>query len=89
MMRFIPRKTKVKITVFRNFTILDAIFILFGLALTVVIATMNLFNDTWTNIYVAVFFAGAYAMLFLELGDNLRLYHAIGLSFKFMAYNKL
>lgn len=88
MMRFIPRKTKVKITVFRNFTILDAIFILFGLALTVVIATMNLFNDTWTNIYVAVFFAGAYAMLFLELGDNLRLYHAIGLSFKFMAYNK-
>lgn len=87
-MRFIPRRTKVKTTIFRNFTILDCVFILLGLALAVVIATTNLFSEMWYNIYAALFFAGAYAMLFLEMGDGLRMYNALFLSFKFMAYNK-
>ncbi len=87
-MRFIPRKTRVKITLYRNFTILDCVMIVVGLGLTVLIATINLFPDMWTNIYVALFFGGAYAMLFLEMSDGVRLYNAIALSFKFMAYNK-
>ena len=88
MMRFIPRKTKTKITIFKNFTILDCCFMVLGMGLAVLIATTNLFDELMYNLYAALVFAGIYIMLFLEMGDGIRLYTTIFLSFKFMAYNK-
>ena len=87
-MRFIPRKTKVKTTLFKNFTILDSVLILIGIGIAILLATTNIF-DTWIyNLYVAFFFAGVWFMLFLELSDGIRLYYGIVLSFKYMAYHK-
>ena len=87
-MRFIPRKTKVKATLFKNFTIFDCIMMLVGVALTVLLATTNLFEEWIYNIYLAMFFAGVWIMLFLELSEGIRLYFGIVLSFKYMAYHK-
>lgn len=89
MMRFIPRKTKVKVTVFRDFTILDSILLLLGLAVTVLLATtVNLFSYWLYNLYLAMFFGGMWAVLFLELGDGIRVYYSIVLAFKYLAYYK-
>ena len=89
MMRFIPRKTKVKITLFKNFTILDCVLILIGLATTILLATVfNVFSYWLYNLYVAMFFGGMYTVLFLELGDGLRVYMSIVLFFKYLAYYK-
>ncbi len=88
MMRFIPRKTKVKVTLFRNFTILDCVMILIGLGLSVLIGTAGLFDKLMYNIYAALLFAALWASLFIEMGDELRLYSSLVLTFKYLAYHK-
>lgn len=89
MMRFIPRKTKVKITIFKNFTILDCILILIGLGITVLLGTVvNIFDYWLYNMYVALVFGGLWVVLFLELSDGLRVYMSIVLAFKYLAYYK-
>ena len=89
MLRFIPRKTKVKITIFKNFTILDCILLLVGLGLTILIGTTAKFFDYWMyNLYVAMLFGGIWAVMFLELSDGIRVYYSIILWFKYMAYCK-
>jgi len=87
-MRFIPRKTKVKTLVFRNFTIADMLLILVGLGVAVFLAMTNFFDYWLYNVYVAVFFAGIWCMLFLELSDGIRVYYGFILSFKYLAYYK-
>ena len=87
-MRFIPRKTRVKVMVWRNFGILDCAMILVGMAIAIVLMTTNIFEQWLYNVYLGLFFAGMWAMLFLEMGDDLRFYNSIILSFKFLAYNK-
>ena len=89
MMRFIPRKTKVKITLFKNFTILDCVLILLGLGGTILFATAIRFFDYWLyNIYVAAVFGASWVVLLLELSDGLRVYMGIVLWFKYLAYYK-
>ena len=89
MLRFIPRKTKVKITIFRNFTIADTVILLLGIATTVVIATMSNLFDYWLyNLYVGLFVGGLWMVLLLDLGDGLRVYWSIVLYFKYLAYYK-
>ena len=89
MMRFIPRKTKVKITIFKNFTILDCILILIGLGITILLGTaVNIFDYWMYNLYVALVFGGLWVVLFLELSDGLRVYMSIVLAFKYLAYYK-
>ena len=89
MLRFIPRKTKVKITLFKNFTILDCVLILIGLGITVLLGTAANIFDYWLyNMYVAIVFAGLWVVLLLELSDGLRVYMSIVLAFKYMAYYK-
>lgn len=87
-MRFIPRKTKVKTTVFRNFTIFDVFLMLVGCAIAVLIATSNLFSYWLYNLYAALFVGGIWTVLFLELSDGVRVYYALVLSFKYLAYHK-
>ena len=89
MMRFIPRKTKVKATIFKNFTIVDCILLLVGLAITILLLTQFKLFDYWLyNMYVALFVGGLWAVLFLELGDGIRVYTSIILAFKYLAYRK-
>ena len=88
MMRFIPRKTKVKVTLFRNFTIMDCVMILIGLGLSVLIGTAGIFDKLMYNIYAALLFAMLWASLLIEMGDDLRLYSSLVLTFKYLAYHK-
>lgn len=89
MMRFIPRKTKVKSTIFKKFTLLDCILLLVGLAITVLFMVQFKLFDYWLyNMYVALFFGGVWSALFLEMGDDLRVYMVIVYAFKYLAYRK-
>ena len=89
MIRFIPRKTKVKVTLFRNFTILDSILLLIGLAISIVLGTVANIFDYWLyNLYLALGVGGCWAVLLMDLGDGLRVYNAFVLWFKYLAYYK-
>ena len=48
-MRFIPRKTKVKTTIYRNFTVMDVLLMLIGVTISVVLFTTNIFDDKILN----------------------------------------
>ena len=71
MMRFIPRKVKVKITLFKNFTIFDCILILIGMGATIFLITTNIFDRLMYNIYLGMFFAGLWSTLLLEMSDGI------------------
>lgn len=87
-MRFIPRKTKVKTTIFRNFSILDIALMLVGAVIAVLLATSNIFTYWLYNIYLAVVVGVLWAILFFEMSDGVRVYYALVLSFRYLAYHK-
>ena len=87
-MRFIPRKTKVKTTIFRNFTVLDIALMLVGCIIVVLLATSNIFSNWLYNLYLALFAGIMWAILFFEMSDGVRVYFALVLSFKYLAYHK-
>ena len=87
-MRFIPRKTKVKTTIFRNFTLLDVALMLVGCVFVVLIATSNLFSYWLYNLWVALGVGVLWAILFFEMQDGIRVYYSLVLSFRYLAYHK-
>ena len=87
-MRFIPRKTKVKTTIFRNFTILDVALMLVGCVIAVLLATSNIFDYWLYNLWLALGAGILWAVLFFEMSDGLRVYNALVLSFRYLAYHK-
>ena len=87
-MRFIPRKTKVKTTIFRNFTILDVALMLVGCVIAVLLATSNIFENWLYNLWLALGVGILWAVLFFEMSDGLRVYNALVLSFRYLAYHK-
>ncbi|MBQ9791694.1 MAG: ATP-binding protein [Clostridia bacterium] len=87
-MRYIPRKTKVKITLFRNFTVPDLVLIFVGALLAVLVAMSNINIANLPSYYLAGGVLIAWCMLLLEVSDGIRLYYSIVLTFKFSAYKK-
>lgn len=87
-MRFIPRKTKVKTTIFRNFTLLDVALMLVGCVFVVLIATSNIFSYWLYNLWVALGVGVLWAILFFEMQDGIRVYYSLVLSFRYLAYHK-
>ena len=87
-MRFIPRKTKVKTTIFRNFTLLDVALMLVGCVIVVLIATSNIFSYWLYNLWLALGVGVLWAILFFEIQDGVRVYYSLVLSFKYLAYHK-
>ncbi len=86
-MRYIPRKSKVKIEIFNNFTFSDLIIAIAGLALFMLLLFANLFESPM-NIYVALSFGSFWVMLFFPVNEEIKLYFGIILLFKFSAYKK-
>ena len=64
------------------------VLLLLGLGIAVFLAMTNFFDYWMYNVYVALFFAGLWFMLFLELSDGIKVYYGLILSFKYMAYYK-
>ena len=83
-MRFIPRKSKVKMELYRNFTITDLIIAFLCVAGVIMLFTANFPY----HIYVA-FSATAFSlMLFMPVAEDVKLYYSVVLVFKFLAYQK-
>ena len=87
MDRFIPRKSKVKITFFKGFGVLDLVIAAIGVAGAIVLGVANLL-PTPMNIYVAVCFAAFWCTLFIEISEGIRLYYGLVLLFIFAALPK-
>ncbi len=84
MLRYIPRKTKVKMEFFKGVTLTDIIVGAIGLAGGVGLALAN-FDYHW---YLAIGWVCLVAMLFLPIDDDLKLYGSIGLLIRFIAFKK-
>jgi len=83
-MRFIPRKTKVKMQVFRNITIWDILVAFVSLAILIALLASNL-PYKW---FISVAWLGVAISLFIPIADGVRTYASFILIFKYMAYPK-
>ncbi len=84
MERFIPRKSKVKTQIYRNFTVADLIIALVGLALAILI-----FSSTIPySFYIAISFLSFWFCLYIPMADGIKMYYGILLLFKFSALKK-
>ena len=85
MERYIPRKSRIKVQIYRNFTLADLIIAIIGAALTVLIATAQ---GIPYAIYIALSFFSLWCCLFIPVSDGMRLYTSFLLMLKFMALKK-
>ncbi len=83
-MRYIPRKTKVKMEFFKGITLSDIIVMAIGFAGGLLFAISNL-PYHW---YFALAWVCLIAMLFVPIEEGLRLYASIGLLIRFVAFRK-
>lgn len=83
-MRFIPRKTKVKMELYRNFTVVDLIIAVLCVAGCIMIFTANFPFHAYVG-FSAIAFS---CMLFMPVADDVKLYYSVVLIFKYFAYQK-
>ena len=83
-MRFIPRKTRVKMEFFKGVTLIDVILGLIGGAGLLLILSSN-FDY---NIIVAVSWLSIIITLFVPVTDDLKLYYSLVLLFRFAAFKR-
>ena len=83
-MRFIPRKTKVKMEFFKGITLTDILVGAIGVGGAFFFAISNL-PYHW---YFALAWICIIAMLFMPVDDELKLYGTIGLMIRFIAFKK-
>lgn len=83
-MRFIPRKTKVKMELYRNVTVVDVIIAVLCIAGVIMLFTANFPYHTYVG-FSAIAFS---CMLFMPVAEDVKLYYSVVLIFKFMAYQK-
>jgi len=86
-MRFIPRKTKVKMEFFRGVTLGDVILGCIGIAVLILLISSSAF-DLMIRIYVGISWTAIIISLFMPIADGMRLYATLGILFKFLAYKK-
>ena len=84
MLRYIPRKTKVKMEFFKGVTLGDILVAALGVAGGIGLGLSNL-PYNW---YFAIGWVSIVAMLFLPVDDEVRLYGSIGLLVRFIAFKK-
>lgn len=84
MMRYIPRKTKVKMEFFKGITLTDILVAAIGVGGGIGLVISNL-PYNW---YLALGWVCLIAMLFMPIDDELRLYGSIGLLIRFIAFKK-
>ncbi len=87
-MRFIPKKTKVKMELVRNVSFLDIFIALFVIAVSVLIATSNFWPNNNNEIYIALAFLSFGVVSLLPMEDGVRTYKSIVILFQYAAYRK-
>lgn len=86
-MRFIPRKSKVKIEFLNNFSLTDLIIAVIGFFAIIAFFFANLLPVPY-NIYLALSFLAFWVTLYINVSEDVRLYYGLVLLFKFSAYKK-
>ncbi len=84
-MKYIPRKTKVKMEFFKGITVADLLYIGIGILVLVLIIFSQGIGNT-IKFYVAVAWVAIVFTLFLHIADDKRLYETVGILFRFFAY---
>ncbi len=87
-MRYIPRRTKVKMEFFRGITLGDLILGTVGVAVLLLIVLSTGIGDIMTKVYLGSIWTAVIISLFLRLADGLPLYTTLLLLIKFLAYRK-
>ncbi len=87
-MKYIPRRTKVKLEFYKGITLGDVILAAIGIGVLMLIIFTEGFGDTMTKIYLGSAWAAIVLSLFLRLADGLPLYTTLLLLIKFFAYRK-
>ena len=86
-MKYIPRRTKVKMEFYKGITLADIIFIAIGLGvLVLLIVSQGIPQDM--KIYLSIAWVAIVGSLFMPIADGKRLYATLGILFKFFAYKK-
>ncbi len=83
--RFIPRKSKLKLELFRNFTLGDIILAIVGVAAALFI----FFSNLPYHIYIGIAFTCFWVMLFIPVTDDVKLYYSVILMFRFFSFSKV
>ena len=87
-MRYIPRRTKVKMEFFRGVTLGDIILGVVGVAVLLLIILSTGIGDVMTKVYLGSIWTAVIICLYLRLADGLPLYTTLLLLIKFLAYRK-
>ncbi len=82
--RFIPRRTKMKLELYKNVTIGDIIIGLIGILLSMLI----FFSNIPYHILIGFAFIAMWCMLFVPVADGVKLYYSVVLAFRFLAFQK-
>ena len=86
-MKYIPRRTKVKMEFYKGITFADIIYlaIAIGVLLLLVLSTGI---DTMTKVYLGVAWVAICVSFFMPVADGKRMYATLGILFKFFAVQK-
>ncbi len=85
MERFIPRKSKIKTQIYKNFTFADFFIALIGLALGILIFTAD---GIPYSLYIAISFVSFWFCLYIPMAEDVKMYYGLLLLFKFAALKK-
>ena len=87
-MRFIPKKTKVKMEILNNLTFLDVLIAAIFIASAILLGTSDFWPENNNEIYIALawFSIGVVSMLPME--DGVRTYKSIIILFRYFAFRK-
>ena len=84
-MKYIPRKTKVKMEFFKGITVGDLIYIAICALILVLIVFMQGIEPK-LKLYLGIAWVSIAFTLFLHIADDKRLYQTVGILFRFFAY---
>lgn len=87
-MRYIPRRTKVKMEFFRGVTLGDIILGMIGIAVLLLIILSTGIGDVMTKVYLGSIWTAIIVCLFIRMADGMPLYTTLLLLIKFFAYRK-
>ena len=83
-MRYIPKKSKVKMEFFKGITIADIIVAAIGLAGTAFL----MFSNLPYGVYFGIAFLTLCVTMFFPIEEGVRLYTSLGLLFRFFAFKR-
>ena len=86
-MKYIPRRTKVKMEFFKGITFADIVYIAIAVAV-IVLLIISSGIDVMTRVYLGVAWAALAISFFMPVADGKRMYETLGILFKFFAVQK-